>query len=66
MPRAKLTDGTVEEFQSEYTTGDWKEIVAKITETSLTGSAKPFADVEFQGGSGRVFKFDEVAEILDD
>lgn len=64
MPRAKLKDGSIEDFQSQYTGQEWREIVADITSKTLTGSATPFDDVKFQGGSGRVFSFRDIVEIL--
>lgn len=64
MPKAKLKDGTVEDFQSQFTGSDWRETIREITAQTLTGSADPFPDVEFQGGSGRTFKLADIEEIV--
>lgn len=61
---AKLKDGTVEVFETDYTRRDWSELVDDLKSKSLLGSASPFGDVKFVSTSGREFTFSDVADIL--
>ncbi len=53
MTTARLTDGTTEVFETNESTDDWKAVVDDMKKNSLTGSARPFADVEFKGKRGQ-------------